>query len=86
MIFIFFTKKYRQITRSEACEIQGFPPDFILPESRPRWMKLIGNSVAVKLIEKLVDSVVSTGVFCEDDYIERHIEMTNDNVVQKTLF
>lgn len=83
---IFFTKKYRQITRSEACEIQGFPPDFILPESRPRWMKLIGNSVAVKLIEKLVDSVVSTGVFCEDDYIERHIEMTNDNVVQKTLF
>lgn len=61
--------KYRRISKQEACMIQGFPKDFILPESRPRWMKLIGNSVAVTLISQLAHSVVATGVFDENDYI-----------------
>lgn len=65
---IFRPKKYRKITKAEACKIQGFPPDFILPETRPRWMHLIGNSVAVPVVKMLANAVVSTGVFGEDDW------------------
>lgn len=65
---IFRPHNYRQITKSEACRIQGFPDDFQLPEARPRWMKLIGNSVAVSLVRRLAQSVVNTGVFAEEDY------------------
>lgn len=50
---IYFKGNYRKITKSEACRIQGFPEDFILPEKRNRWMKLIGNSVSVPVIEQL---------------------------------
>ncbi len=67
---IYKPHNYRQITKSEACRIQGFPDDFILPEARPRWMKLIGNSIAVSLVKRLAQSVVNTGVFSEDDYVE----------------
>lgn len=62
---VFHPHNYRRITKSEACRIQGFPDNFILPENRARWMKLIGNSVAVNLIKMLADSVVQTGVFDE---------------------
>lgn len=54
---------YRKITKVEACRIQGFPEDFILPESRARWMKLIGNSVSVPVIDMLCKAIVKTGVF-----------------------
>lgn len=56
-------KRYRKITSREACLIQGFPEDFELPPRRQRWMKLIGNSVTVPVIDKLVESIVKTGVF-----------------------
>jgi DNA (cytosine-5)-methyltransferase 1 len=59
---IYFSKKYRKITKQEACAIQGFPRDFKLPENRGRWMKLIGNSVSVPIIEKLVSAIQETGV------------------------
>ena len=55
-------KAYRKISKTEALRIQGFPDDFNLPESRSRWMKLIGNSVAVPVIEKLVTAIKETGV------------------------
>lgn len=64
---------YRKITRQEACVIQGFPSDFKLPSSRARWMKLIGNSVAVNLIEQIARCVVDTGVFDERDYTPGHM-------------
>ena len=54
---------FRKISKSEACRIQGFPTDFKLPMTRARWMKLIGNSVAVPVIKILVNAVVNTGVF-----------------------
>lgn len=54
---------YRQISKAEACRIQGFPADFILPPTRGRWMKLIGNSVAVPVVRMLAEAVVNTGVF-----------------------
>jgi len=60
---IYFANQYRKITKEEACLIQGFPKDFILPESRARWMKLIGNSVSVPVIDILIKSIISTGVF-----------------------
>lgn len=65
---IFIANKYRKITKSEACKIQGFPPDFKLPESRARWMHLIGNSVAVPVVKMLTSSIALTGVFDEKDW------------------
>lgn len=55
--------KFRKITKEEACLMQGFPPNFKLPENRARWMKLIGNSVSVPVIEQLGQAIVDTGVF-----------------------
>lgn len=60
---IYKPKAFRRITKSEACLIQGFPKDFKLPESRAKWMKLIGNSVSVPVIDKLCKAIVETGVF-----------------------
>jgi len=60
---VYFSNNYRKITKKEACMIQGFPKDFKLPESRARWMKLIGNSVSVPVIDVLIKSIISTGVF-----------------------
>jgi DNA (cytosine-5)-methyltransferase 1 len=60
---IYMPKAFRRITKSEACLIQGFPKDFKLPESRAKWMKLIGNSVSVPVIDKLCKAIIETGVF-----------------------
>lgn len=65
---IYWTRNFRKITKSEACKIQGFPADFKLPEARPRWMHLIGNSVAVPVVKMLANAVVNTGVFCSKDW------------------
>ncbi|OQX99772.1 MAG: DNA (cytosine-5-)-methyltransferase [Bacteroidetes bacterium 4572_117] len=67
---IYKNEEYRKITKKEACQIQGFPKEFILPESRARWMKLIGNSVSVPVIEMLCESIIKTGVF-EDNKDKR---------------
>lgn len=56
-------ENYRKITKSEACLLQGFPVDYRLPDSRARWMKLVGNSVSVPVIETLCRAIISTGVF-----------------------
>lgn len=55
--------KFRKITKEEACLLQGFPKNHILPESRSRWMKLIGNSVSVPVIKMLCQAILDTGVF-----------------------
>jgi len=60
---VYLSKNFRKITKKEACMIQGFPKSFILPESRARWMKLIGNSVSVPVIDALIKSIKFTGVF-----------------------
>lgn len=62
---IYYKGNYRKITKEEACAIQGFPRDFILPESRVKWMKLIGNSVSVPVIEAIVKSMIKTGILEE---------------------
>ena len=63
MEHVYRPRNYRRISQSEACRIQGFPDDYLLPPTRPRWMKLIGNSVAVPVIKILANAVVNTGVF-----------------------
>jgi DNA (cytosine-5)-methyltransferase 1 len=60
---VYEKKEYRKITKKEACLIQGFPENFKLPESRARWMKLIGNSVSVPVIDILCKAIDNTGVF-----------------------
>jgi len=55
---VYFKNKYRKITKEEACRIQGFPTNFKLPETRARWMKLIGNSVSVPVIEVLNKAMI----------------------------
>ncbi len=76
---------FRRITKEEACAIQGFPSDFRLPESRARWMKLIGNSVAVELVKQLAKCVVNTGVFDEADYT-RHPKPRISTATQLSFF
>ena len=60
---VYKKENYRRITKEEACLLQGFPKDYILPENRARWMKLIGNSVSVPVIEILGKAIIETGVF-----------------------
>jgi len=60
---VYFSNNYRKITKEEACMIQGFPKGFKLPESRARWMKLIGNSVSVPVIDVIIKSIIFTGIF-----------------------
>lgn len=60
---VYKKENYRRITKEEACMIQGFPKDYILPENRARWMKLVGNSVSVPVIEMLGKAILDTGIF-----------------------
>ena len=60
---VYKKENYRRITKQEACLIQGFPKDYSLPENRARWMKLVGNSVSVPVIEILTKAIIETGVF-----------------------
>ncbi len=85
---IYKPHNYRQITKEEACMIQGFPVDFKLPQTRARWMKLIGNSIAVSLVRMLAQSVVNTGVFGEDEYVEpvEDMRQVEEGNFQGTLF
>lgn len=79
---VYFPGNYRRISKEDACAIQGFPRDFVLPSSRARWMKLIGNSVAVKMIQQLAEQIIATGVFNEEDYVPSK----KKNVKQLSLF
>ena len=85
---VYFSKNYRKITKEEACIIQGFPKDFKLPESRARWMKLIGNSVSVSVIDMLAKTIVKTGVFDENKNEAERIkkyEMPTKNCAKKQV-
>lgn len=74
---------YRQITKEEACRIQGFPSDYKLPPTRARWMKLIGNSVAVPVIKMLANAIVNTGVFAGQKEV---VKKKNARCLQLDLF
>lgn len=76
---IYMKKQYRKITKEEACLIQGFPRDYILPESRARWMKLLGNSVSVPVIERIGQAILDTGVFDYTNTVD-HLHDCNSNL------
>lgn len=59
---VYLKNNFRKISKEEACLIQGFPRDFKLPPTRARWMKLIGNSVSVPVIEILTKAILDTEV------------------------
>ena len=80
---VYFSKNYRKITKEEACVIQGFPKGFKLPESRARWMKLIGNSVSVSVIDMLAKTIIETGVF-ENKEKTLKIEKVTENIKYET--
>ncbi len=70
---IYEKNNYRKITKNEACLIQGFPYNFKLPESRPRWMKLIGNSVSIPVIEMICNSILETGLLNSNATTDRNL-------------
>ena len=86
---VYFSKNFRKITKEEACRVQGFPSNFILPEARARWMKLIGNSVSVPVIRQLAQAVLQTGAL-GDTYISSSFEIEADKeeltTTQPSLF
>lgn len=71
---VYHKKAYRKITKEEACAIQGFMHDFQLPESQEKWMRLLGNSVSVPVIDKLCKAMAKTGVF-DDATLPVHLEL-----------
>ncbi|MBQ6771170.1 MAG: DNA (cytosine-5-)-methyltransferase [Bacteroidales bacterium] len=78
---------YRKITKSEACRIQGFPEDFRLPPTRQRWMKLIGNSVAVPVIKTLAKAIVDTGIFAGNPFLTKEDKtIIRSNMQNQSLF
>jgi DNA (cytosine-5)-methyltransferase 1 len=80
---VYFSENYRKITKEEACKIQGFPEDFILPESRTRWMKLIGNSVSVPVIDILIKSIIETGVFGKENTMKFKITTKSESTLKQ---
>ena len=60
---IYKKNNYRKITRKEACQMQGFSPNFTLPDDRKKWMKLLGNSVSIPVIDAICKEIIDTGVF-----------------------
>lgn len=86
---VYFPGKYRKITKEEACRVQGFPADFILPESRARWMKLIGNSVSVPVIRQLAQAVLQTGILGQSfvsSSFKRESDTETNPISQPSLF
>lgn len=66
---IFHKQLFRKISKEEACLIQGFPQNFVLPESRSRWMKLVGNSVSVPVVQILGQAILDTGCFDQSQMV-----------------
>jgi DNA (cytosine-5)-methyltransferase 1 len=81
---IYSKGNFRKITKEEACKIQGFPEDYILPVNRTRWMKLLGNSVSVPVIEILGKAILKTGVFeLQNEPIISHQNLNSNYNFQK---
>jgi len=53
----------RMLTPRECARLQGFPEDFILPESKTVAYKQMGNSVAVPVLKKIAESIIQQITF-----------------------
>lgn len=52
-------KNPRLLTPLECARLQGFPNSYVLPQSRAIAYKQFGNSVAVPVIAKIADSIIT---------------------------
>lgn len=50
-------KNPRRLTPKECAALMGYPPDFTIPVSDTQAYRQFGNSVVVKVIEKLADAI-----------------------------
>jgi DNA (cytosine-5)-methyltransferase 1 len=78
---VYDKEKYRKITKQEACRLQGFPHDFILPDQREKWMKLIGNSVSVPVVESIIRQIVATGIF-DKSKVKKNTKSSSSKKIQ----
>ena len=51
-------KNPRRLTPREACRLQGFPEDFVIPVSDAQAYKQFGNAVPVSLIREIAKQIV----------------------------
>ena len=51
-------KNPRKLTPREAANLQGFPPEFKLPDSNTKAYQQFGNSVAVPVVKKVSEQIV----------------------------
>ena len=51
-------KNPRKLTPREAANLQGFPEEFTVPESKVQAYQQFGNSVAVPVVEKVANEIV----------------------------
>jgi len=56
-------KNPRMLTPSECARLQGFPKKFVLPVSKSKAYKQMGNSVAVPVLERIAGAVCSQVLF-----------------------
>jgi DNA (cytosine-5)-methyltransferase 1 len=56
-------KLHRPITVREAARLQAFPEYFLFHKSDTVSMRLLGNSVAIKVVQAVATSLIATGVF-----------------------
>ncbi len=57
-LILTWDKKIRKLTPRECFNVQGFPPNYILPEqSNTRLYKQAGNSVVVPVITRIADNI-----------------------------
>lgn len=52
----------RKLTHKEALKVMGFPKEFKMPVTDPQAYKLIGNSVAIPVINEIFNNILETGV------------------------
>jgi DNA (cytosine-5)-methyltransferase 1 len=48
----------RRLSVREAATMQGFPPDFIFPNSEKQAMKQLGNSIVIPAIQDYAEKIV----------------------------
>lgn len=54
-------EKVRKLTPRECARLQGFPEDFILPETDQASWKIFGNSVPINILDSVIESLKVQG-------------------------
>ncbi len=65
-------KNPRKLTPREAARLQGFPDNFVLPNSDMQMYKQFGNSVAVPVIKVLAKQIIKTLEKLPENSLKKH--------------